>query len=144
MAIKIVRCELSTHDAAIRTIRKIVFVAEQGVPVDLEMDDRDGVCKHVLALVDNYPAGTARLDTLKHGKIGRLAVLSQFRGQGLGRQIMQEIEAIGYEHHLTHLWCHAQKIAVPFYQAIGYTVTGSDFLEAGILHCKMEKKLSYG
>lgn len=144
MAIKIVRCELSAYDSAVRTIREKVFVAEQGVPLELEMDERDAVCGHVLALVDGQPAGTARLDILRHGKIGRLAVLPQFRGQGVGRQIMQEIEVMGHEHQLSCLWCHAQKTAVPFYQAIGYTMTGPDFLEAGIVHCKMHKRLSYG
>ena len=141
MAIEIVRCELPAHSLAIRTIRETVFVAEQGVPLALEMDDRDRICIHVLALVDNCPAGTARLDILKQGKIGRLAVLPAFRRQGLGQQIMQEIEAIGDQHQLPHLWCHAQKTAVAFYQSIGYTATGPDFLEAGIVHCKMQKTL---
>lgn len=141
MAIDVVRCELSAYDFAIRKIRETVFVAEQGVPVDLEMDDRDPICKHVLALVDGYPAGTARLDTSKHGKIGRLAVLSAFRRRGLGQLLMQEIEAIGREYRLPYLWCHAQKTAVPFYQSIGYSVTGPDFIEAGIVHRKMQKRL---
>lgn len=139
MAIKIVRCELSSYYFDIRTIRETVFVAEQGVPSELEMDDRDAICSHVLALVDDCPTGTARLDT--DGKIGRLAVLPQFRGQGLGQLIMQEIEAIAKDHQLPYLWCHAQKTAVSFYQAIGYKITGPDFLEAGIVHCKMEKTL---
>ncbi|ESA34268.1 gnat family acetyltransferase [Leptolyngbya sp. Heron Island J] len=141
MAIAVVRSELSAYDFAIRSIRETVFVTEQGVPVELEMDERDAVCKHVLALVDDYPAGTARLDVLKDGKIGRLAVLTSFRRRGLGRLLMQEIEAIGHEHQLPYLWCHAQKTAVPFYQSIGYSIAGSDFIEAGILHCKMKKHL---
>ena len=64
MAIEIVRCELPAHGLAIRTIRETVFVAEQGVPLALEMDVRDRICSHVLALVDGCPAGTARLDIL--------------------------------------------------------------------------------
>ncbi|MEM7793562.1 MAG: GNAT family N-acetyltransferase [Cyanobacteria bacterium P01_C01_bin.118] len=142
MAIEIVRCELSAYDSAIHIIRTAVFVEEQGVPIDLEIDERDPVCAHVLALVNNHPAGTARLDTAHSktgGKIGRLSILKPFRRQGLGRLIMQEIEAIGREHQLPGLWCHAQTTAVPFYQAIGYTTNGPDFLEAGILHCKMQK-----
>ncbi|MBX2866006.1 MAG: GNAT family N-acetyltransferase [Leptolyngbyaceae cyanobacterium MAG.088] len=141
MAIEIVRCELSAYGFAIQTIRETVFVAEQGVPVELEMDDRDPMCKHVLALVDGYPAGTARLDVLKQGKIGRLAVLRKFRRCGLGRLIMHDIESIGHEHQLPYLWCHAQKTAVNFYQALGYRVSSSDFLEAGLVHCKMQKAL---
>ena len=144
MAIEIVRCELSTYSSAIRSIRETVFVKEQGVPIELEMDERDPLCNHVLALVNNQPAGTARLD-IAHpktgGKIGRLAILKPFRRQGLGQLIMQEIEAIGREQQLPILWCHAQKVAVPFYQAIGYTIIGSEFLEAGILHRKMQKPL---
>ncbi|MEM8611909.1 MAG: GNAT family N-acetyltransferase [Cyanobacteria bacterium P01_H01_bin.105] len=141
MAIEIVRCKLLAYGSAIRNIRETVFVNEQGVPVDLEMDDRDLVCDHVLALVNDCPAGTARLDPLQDGKIGRLAVLPNFRRRGLGRLLMQEIEAIGREYQLQKLWCHAQKTAIPFYQSIGYTVTGADFLEAGIAHCKMQKSL---
>ncbi|MEM1252576.1 MAG: GNAT family N-acetyltransferase [Cyanobacteria bacterium P01_H01_bin.21] len=141
MAIEIVRCELSAYNHAIRTVRETVFVEEQGVPVDLEMDHRDRSCKHVLALVDGCPAGTARLDILKDGKVGRLAVLANFRRQGLGRRLMQEIEAIGRDHQLPHLWCHAQKTAIPFYQSLGYYITSSEFLEAGIVHCKMSKRL---
>ena len=141
MAIAVVRCELSAYDFAVRTIRETVFVAEQGVPMELEMDERDAVCQHVLALVDDYPAGTVRLDISKHGKIGRLAVLNSFRRRGLGRLLMQEIEAIGHEQQLPYLWCHAQKTAVPFYQSIGYSILGADFMEAGILHCKMQKQL---
>ena len=142
MATEIVRCEPSDYDSAIFTIRKTVFVMEQNVPFQLEMYDRDPVCQHVLALVDGCPAGTARLDIPKNGKIGRLAVLTNFRSQGLGRLIMQEIESIGREHDLPFLWCHAQKTAVPFYQTIGYTSVGTDFLEASILHCKMQKQLN--
>ncbi|MGD1853956.1 MAG: GNAT family N-acetyltransferase [Leptolyngbyaceae cyanobacterium] len=141
MTIKIVRCELSDHHSAIRIIRETVFVTEQGVPIELEMDARDSLCHHVLALVDDCPAGTARLDTLKQGKVGRLAVLKQFRRKGLGRLLMQEIEAVGYERHLPNLWCHAQKTAVSFYQSMGYQVASPDFTEAGIVHCRMQKSL---
>lgn len=105
------------------------------------MDERDALCHHVLALVDGNPVGTARLDTLKNGKIGRLAVLPQFRRRSLGKQLMHEIEAISEKHQLPYVWCHAQKIAIPFYQSIGYTLVGDEFLEAGIIHCKMKKSL---
>lgn len=140
MDIKIVRCELPAYNFAIRSIRETVFVEEQGVPIELEIDERDPVCQHVLALVDDSPAGTARLDIGQQGKVGRLAVLSHFRRQGLGRLIMCEIESMGYEYQLPYLWCHAQNTAVPFYKSIGYTVVGSDFLEANIVHCKMQKE----
>ena len=105
------------------------------------MDERDALCHHVLALVEGHTAGTARLDTLKDGKIGRLAVLPEFRKRGLGKRLMQEIEVIGKEHRLPYLWCHAQKAAVPFYESIGYSRIGDDFVEAGIIHCKMRKSL---
>lgn len=143
MAIEVVRCELSDYGFAIRTIRETVFVIEQGVPPDLEIDERDAICIHVLALIDGNPAGTARLDVLKKGKIGRLAVLPKFRRLGLGRLIMAEIESIGCGHKLPHLWCHAQRTAVPFYQSLGYGITGPEFLEAGIFHCKMQKTFHY-
>ena len=59
-------------------VRIEVFVDEQKVPIELEQDDRDTFCLHVLAIIDDQPIGTGRIDIEKGGKIGRIAVLSEF------------------------------------------------------------------
>ena len=122
-------------------VRVIVFVQEQNVPVDLEMDDRDALCLHVLACVDQRPVGTGRVDIEKHGKIGRVAVLPQYRGQGIGKALMVALEAMAKEAGLTEVWLNAQISAQSFYQNQGYMACGDTFLEADIVHCRMTKTL---
>ncbi len=75
-------------------VRVVVFVQEQNVPVDIEMDDRDAFCVHVLARHRRRPVGTGRIDIEKHGKIGRVAVLPEYRAQGMGKALMVALEAI--------------------------------------------------
>jgi predicted GNAT family N-acyltransferase len=121
----------------IRAIRFAVFVDEQNVPPDIEMDDRDPLCIHLLAYIDERPVGTARIDFEYAGKIGRLAVLANCRGRGIGRALMKRCHEIARQRRLTHVWCNAQTTAVTFYERIGYTVIGDEFDEAGISHRKM-------
>ena len=128
--------------ASIRLVRTTVFIDEQHVPLDLEFDDRDAVCRHVLALEAGAPIGTARLDLDYGGKVGRLAVLKSRRRGGVGRALMQRLHAIAREHGATKLWCHAQLTAVPFYERLGYRSTGPIFEEAGIEHVRMELDLA--
>lgn len=130
------------HDGeAIRAVRFTVFVDEQHVPGEIELDDRDSVCIHVLAYENDAPVGTARIDVELHGKIGRLAVLAEARRRGVGRALMEELHAIARAHDLARVWCHAQVSAVPFYSRLGYRVSGSRFYEAGIEHVRMERDL---
>lgn len=121
----------------IRAVRFAVFVDEQDVPPDIEMDDRDPLCVHLLACINERPIGTARIDLAYAGKIGRLAVLADYRRHGIGLALMQRCHDIAKVHRLSSVWCNAQVTAVPFYKAIGYSVTGSPFEEAGIEHVKM-------
>jgi predicted GNAT family N-acyltransferase len=129
------------RSAEIRAIRFAVFVDEQNVPPDIEMDDRDARCIHLLAFIDERPIGTARIDLEHAGKIGRLAVLANYRRQGIGRALMERCHDIAQESGLAKVWCNAQVAAVPFYESIGYTVEGEEFAEAGISHLKMTKAL---
>jgi predicted GNAT family N-acyltransferase len=127
--------------SALKDVRVTVFVQEQNVPVDIEMDDRDGQCVHVLAQHNNLPVGTGRIDIQYQGKIGRLAVLQPYRGQGIGLAMMSALEAIAQKAGLTHVWLNAQISAMPFYQKQGYVASGDTFLEADIVHCRMAKTL---
>jgi predicted GNAT family N-acyltransferase len=128
--------------AAIRGVRFAVFVDEQQIPRELEMDDRDSVCVHWLALDESGGAiGTVRLDLDAGGKVGRLAVLARERRRGVGRALMECLHEHARGHRLARVWCHAQSSAVPFYTRLGYQITSAPFEEAGIEHVRMERPL---
>jgi predicted GNAT family N-acyltransferase len=128
--------------AALRAVRFAVFVDEQRVPEEEELDERDPECLHVLAVDGDAAVGTGRLDIAAGGKIGRVAVLASHRGGGVGEALMRRLHALAAEHGLTQVWCNAQVAAVPFYERLGYRVVGeARFFEAGIEHARMEAKL---
>jgi predicted GNAT family N-acyltransferase len=126
---------------ALMSVRTKVFVEEQGVPAALEEDDRDPGCLHLLASRNGVPVGTARLDIVQGGKLGRVAVLPEHRGHGVGKAMMLALHAIAPTHGLQELWCHAQLSAVPFYERLGYRREGKEFLEAGIEHLVLRCRL---
>jgi predicted GNAT family N-acyltransferase len=125
--------------AAIRAVRFAVFVDEQQIPRELEMDDRDAECRHWLATDERgEPVGTVRLDLDARGKVGRLAVLARERGRGVGRALMERVHELARARGLASVWCHAQITAVPFYERLGYRIASEPFEEAGIEHVRME------
>ncbi|WAR44155.1 GNAT family N-acetyltransferase [Methylomonas rapida] len=114
-------------------VRNLVFVEEQGIAPELEFDDQDRQCHHVIARdVDHRPIGTGRLSP--EGKIGRMAVLAQWRGQGVGasllRALLEKARGLG----MAQVTANAQTSALGFYQKYGFTAEGVAFLEAGIPH----------
>lgn len=127
--------------AGLMAVRTTVFVEEQGVPADLEEDDRDPHCLHLLAMRGARPVGAARLDVAGGGKVGRVAVLAEERGQGIGLALMRALHSLAPAQGLTELWCHAQRSAVPFYEGLGYRAEGAEFAEAGIPHRLMRRPL---
>ena len=138
----IIEADFERDYAALRAVRFAVFVDEQQIPRDLEMDDRDVECLHWLATDErSEPIGTVRLDLRALGKIGRLAVLAPARGHGVGRALMARVHELARERGLASVWCHAQISAAPFYERLGYRVTSEPFEEAGIEHVKMEYAL---
>jgi predicted GNAT family N-acyltransferase len=131
-----------TDHAAIRRVRFDVFVDEQNVPADIELDDRDPVCVHLLALdAREQPIGTGRIDLGAGGKIGRVAVLRDARGAGVGTALMERLHELARAHGLARVWCNAQVSAQPFYEQLGYRAIGERFDEAGIEHVRMERDL---
>jgi predicted GNAT family N-acyltransferase len=120
-------------------VRRQVFVIEQRVPEEEEWDDDDEVCVHVLATRNREPVGTGRLSPA--GKIGRLAVLSEFRGRGLGDRIMRMLIEQAYHRGLVEVTLNAQLQVVPFYEKRGFKAEGPVFDEAGIPHRRMRKAL---
>ncbi len=123
-------------------IRIAVFVQEQGVPLDIEADDRDPACAHALAYAGRRPIGTGRIDLEQGGRIGRVAVLAPYRRAGAGAALMSHFHRVALAHGLTRVWCHAQRAAVPFYERLGYAVASAPFEEAGIEHVTMTKTLA--
>lgn len=135
-------------------IRRIVFIDEQHVPLDEEIDGLDDQCTHFLAewqqddsgYVDHgwVPVGTARLRPLpdgRTGKVERVCVLKEHRGTGVGLAIMHEVEAEARRHGRSHLKLAAQEDAVPFYERQGYRAFGERFMDANIPHFWMDKDL---
>ena len=120
-------------------VRCRVFVEEQGVPMDVEMDGLDPGCVHALARgPDGSPVGTGRL--LPEGRIGRMAVLPAWRGRGVGREILSALESEARRRGHGRVLLHAQVAARGFYEAAGYRAVGGVFQEAGIPHVAMEKR----
>lgn len=126
-------------------IRMEVFVEEQAVPPELELDEADKTAKHVLIVIGGDPAGTARLllDTPNPGeaKIGRVAVRSTFRGRGLASKLMSFLEAEAVKERQARVTLDAQVAVIPMYEKLGYEAYGPVFDDAGIDHRKMTKRL---
>ncbi|MGC2997676.1 GNAT family N-acetyltransferase [Streptomyces sp. G35A] len=134
-------------------VRKDVFVAEQGVPEDIEYDAYDAGAVHVLAVrEDGVPLGTGRLlhgeaAASKNGgdpavgSLGRLAVTREARGLGVGAALVRAIEDAARARGLTAVDLHAQTQALGFYERLGYTAYGPEFPDAGMAHRAMRRAL---
>ena len=124
-------------------IRTEVFVNEQNVPQKLEIADEDR-CTYTTLYIDGSPAAVARyFPTEDNGlHIQRVAVLKQFRKQGLASELLEKIALDAKSQGYDHLILGAQDHANGFYKAIGYHVVGDQYEEAGILHHDMQKDLN--
>lgn len=122
-----------------RQVRETVFVDEQGVPRDIEIDEHDAASRHVVASdADGGAIGTGRL--LAHGKsghIGRMAVLADWRGKGVGRALLERLLEDAAGRQMRHLALHAQTQASGFYRRFGFVEEGPEFMEGGIPHRTM-------
>lgn len=129
--------------AACLALRIAVFVDEQGVPMDEEIDDLDGAAVHLLATQNGQPVATARLlHSGSTGKIGRICVLKSHRKTGLGTALMDA--AIAYfkgENGLDRLYLSAQTHAIDFYEGFGFVAEGAVYDDAGIPHRDMVRAL---
>ncbi|GHB05034.1 GNAT family N-acetyltransferase [Modicisalibacter luteus] len=129
-----------TLGQAAAELRRRVFIDEQHVPEEEEWDGQDPACLHFIAFDAGQPVGTARL--LPDGHIGRVAVLAQARGRGIGLALMRKaIEAAQLEGH-AEVQLAAQIHALPFYERLGFQAYGQEFLDAGIPHRNMRLPLS--
>jgi predicted GNAT family N-acyltransferase len=125
----------------IKEVRGDVFVKEQNVPVNLEIDGLDSEAKHVIVFDDDGDAiGTGRM--LPDGHIGRIAVKKQYRGKGIGMMIMENLIEYARESQLPKVWLSSQYHAKDFYRKLDFVQAGDIYQEAGIDHIKMEKAIS--
>lgn len=120
-------------------IRFAVFVEEQGVPREIELDAMDAQCVHAVAFEGNEAVGTGRL--LPDGHIGRMAVLKKWRGHGVGGRILSALMETARERGHREVILSAQVHAVAFYRAFGFVEEGARYIEAGIPHRDMRRRL---
>jgi predicted GNAT family N-acyltransferase len=127
---------------ALKNIRYQVFVDEQKVPVELEWDEYDDTATHFIVTLSGEAIACARLKD--DGQIGRMAVLTEYRNQGIGQQLLRFVIRTAAEKNIDNVYLHAQVSAIPFYEKHGFTPVGEIFYEANIPHREMLKKICQG
>lgn len=124
-----------------RELRRAVFVGEQKVPEEIELDERDRHALHVVARLETGEViGCARFFNTDPGtvSIGRMAVAQDFRGKGLGHQLLYKAIEEGVRiHNAEQFALSAQVHAIDFYAQFGFLITSEEYFEAGIAHRKM-------
>ena len=124
----------------LRAVRIAVFIVEQNIPEELEWDELDATSMHVIAEDGaGSPVGCGRL--LPDGYIGRMAVISDWRGRGVGAAMLERLIALARTRGNGRALLNAQSHAIPFYARFGFTPVGQPFMEAGISHQAMERQL---
>ncbi len=138
----VVLCETYEQIQQAFVIRRKVFVLEQQISEELERDEKDEEAQHFLAFADDRPVATARLiadrDTLW---LGRMAVLEEYRRQGVGRALIKAILQHVRKSEANEIKLHSQASARLFYAAMGFVEEGAPYIEAGIVHITMRLDL---
>lgn len=138
--------KLVTSDSELKSafeVRRKVFIEEQGISEDIELDEHDREALHIIARDGEKVIGTARVlfSAPSQAKIERMAILKPFRGKGIGRKIIAFLDVTLRNRQVNQVILHAQYPVVGFYRSCGFTESGSPFREAGIRHIKMQKRL---
>ena len=150
MNLKVVQITTSGEMRQALSIRRRVFIEEQRVPEELEIDEHDDdpatvtTAFHVLVRLDGLPVATGRLvldESDGRSHIGRVAVLAELRRGGLGRAVMLALHDLAREHDAASITLAAQLHAIGFYERLGYAAYGDIFLDAGIEHRWMDTTL---
>ena len=141
--LKVIAIESPADMQRAYAIRRRVFIEEQRVPEEIEMDADDSRAFHALAIRDGGAIGCGRM--VEHGgsevKIGRMAVLREFRNTGVGAHILRFLIDRALFRGFRKALLHAQLTAEGFYLKEGFKPVGGVFDEAGIAHRKMERDL---
>ncbi len=137
------RIEVTEDVPTCQALRKVVFIDEQGVSATDEVDGLDGKAIHLLAWDEACPVGTARLLVKgATGKIGRVCVLPEARGLGLGAALIDAaLEVLRDQPGVAEAYLGAQTHATEFYTKLGFAIEGEEFLDAGIPHRHVRRAL---
>ena len=136
--VQVTRISSKKELAKAYTIRTRVFVIEQGVPKEIEMDRDDKRAIHFLAFASGKAVGTARVVMHRgNAKIGRMAVLKAHRGRGIGTKLLRRAIVMAKKQGAQQIYLHAQVPVIGFYEAMAFRCVGLVFKEAGIPHRKM-------
>ncbi len=132
----------SKYMPVIFALRNEVFVVEQHVPIELEIDEFDESAVHFFAIIGDEIIGTLRILIEDDcAKIGRVAVKKSHRKLGIGRKMMEEVMRYAEENNTQKIVLGAQLTVVPFYEKLGFIHEGEIFDDAGIDHIMMIKTL---
>jgi predicted GNAT family N-acyltransferase len=124
-------------------VRRKVFIEEQKVPEELEIDEYDKAADHVIVYINNSPVATGRLVAINGEDLfGRIAVLKEYRGRGLGKIVVDNLINRAEEKGIGEVHLHAQLTAKGFYESLGFEAYGEIFDDAGIDHIGMKKVIS--
>ena len=134
---KVSWCEAESH---LRAVRTPVFIVEQFVTPEFEWDELDASAVHLLAMLENQAIACLRIIDFK--KIGRMAVLKEYRGMGLGAALLLEAVHICKLHGSTSIYLSAQTHAIAFYEKCGFKVTSAEYQDVHIPHVDMQLELS--
>ncbi|NBI28765.1 GNAT family N-acetyltransferase [Chengkuizengella marina] len=138
MKVKVVENDQELQDAY--KVRMDVFVEEQKVPPEIEIDEFEQESTHVVIYEKGKPIATGRIrEADGYGKLERICVLKSHRKFGLGKMIMDELESVGRKMELKQFKLNAQTQAESFYQKQGYKTVSGEFLDANIPHVTMVK-----
>lgn len=130
-------------DACVK-IRRVVFIEGQNVPEAREQDGLDDQCIHYIAYHEETPVGTMRVRSITPDsrKVERVAVLEEFRGQGIAQNMMfmamEDMAAEG----IKEVMVESQETALPLYEKLGFVAYGERFMDANMPHFKMKKSLT--
>ena len=141
VVVKLVVTESELEQAI--AVRFRVFVTEQSIPPEEELDAADATATHAIALYQGKTVGTGRLvvNDSSQAQIGRMAVDAAWRRKGIGAQILDFLEQSARSQGLKRCVLHAQDYVKGFYAAHGYQEHGEPFLEVDIAHVEMRKTL---
>lgn len=136
---KAIACSFNDFKTEICNIRETVFIMEQNVPPELELDGLDPKCIHVIIKNKDKYLATGRIQM--DGHIGRVAVLKEYRGLGLGKIVIKSLINVAREKGLKSVYLGAQLSAKKFYEKLKFVEYGDIFLDAGIEHINMKLKI---
>jgi len=128
-------------DAAYQ-VRMTVFVEEQNVPADIEIDEHEKEAIHFIGYEENQPIAASRLRFVdEYGKLERICILKEYRGKHYGLALIEKMESVIKEKGYSKAKLNAQTYAIPFYEKQGYKKVSDEFMDAGIPHVTMIKNL---